>query len=178
MSKPTLTVTTDNTEAFNRSMRSFAGDAVLVGVPAEDTDRKQDPEEKEEITNAMIMAMAEYGSPANNIPRRPVMSIGLRLAKDEIASLLGLAAKQFFNDPKATTYLERAGFAATNSIKKVITQQIDIDPPAESTIKARKARGFKGEKALLVSGQFRNSITFVLTGLWDQINSGIKKAKK
>jgi len=177
MSKPTLTVTVDNTEAFKKAMRSFAGDAVLVGVPEEKADRKKDQKEKQPINNATILAINEYGSPANNIPPRPVMSIGLRLAKDQIADLLGKAAKEFFTDPKSTMYLERAGFAATSSIKQVITQQIDIEAPADSTIAARKARGFKGEKALLVTGQLRNSITYVLTGLWDKVNSGIKAKK-
>ncbi len=176
MSKPYVKVTYDNSDKFNKAMKSFAGDALLVGVPAADTSRKS-VEGKDQITNAQLLAIHEYGAPAANIPARPVLSIGLRNAQDRIAEELKKAAQFFFSDPKSTIHLERAGSIAANSVKKAINDQDSIAPPSEATLKGREARGFKGTKSLIVTGQMRNSITYVLTGLWDNLNALKRKAR-
>ena len=169
MSKPTLKVTSDFTDKFNRTVAKFKNDAVLIGIPEADTNRKKASKDESgdaEITNAAILAINEFGSPLNNIPARPVMAIGIRMAAGEIAAQFRLAAvnalKQGFQ--ALDTYYNRAGLIASNSVKKTINDQEGIDEPAESTIAARRARGFKGVKALIVTGQMRNAITYVVKG--------------
>ena len=164
--KPSLKVTADFTEDFNKAVAKFKNDAVLVGVPAEDASRDLNPNNKEEapINNATILAINEFGSPINNIPPRPVMAIGIRDAQDSIAEQFANAAKNVLSKGLSalTQYYERAGIIASNSVKKAINNQTEIDPPAEATLKAREAQGFKGTKALIVTGQLRNSITYVV----------------
>ncbi|MFI5416190.1 MAG: hypothetical protein ACHQXJ_02430, partial [Nitrososphaerales archaeon] len=66
-------------------------------------------------------------------------------------------------------YYERAGIIAANACKKVINDQEGLKPPAPATLKARKyitASGFKGTKSLLVTGQVRNAITYVVKSIW------------
>jgi hypothetical protein len=159
---PKLIVTSDFTADFNSIVKSFRKDEVLVGIPENTSDRK----DKEAVNNATILAINEFGSPPNNIPARPVMKIGIKKAQDEIAETFKQAAIKALSDGKnaVTVYYNRIGIIASNSIKKVINSQEGIAAPSEATLAAREARGFKGTKALIVTGQMRNAITYVLKG--------------
>ena len=151
----------DFTKAFMSGIKSLKKYETLVGVPAEKSNRQDDG-----INNATILAINEFGSPANNIPSRPVLTIGLRLASDAVtnemknAILVGLKK----GGDAVLPFYERAGLIASQSVKNVINNQIDIEGPAASTLEGRARRGFKGNKALIVSGQLRNSITWVVKG--------------
>jgi hypothetical protein len=164
--QPTLTVTSDFTADFNRIVKSFQRDAVLVGIPAADTTRDDDAP----ITHAALLAMANFGSPANNIPAWPVMAIGIKNAQDAIAEQFAKAAKEVLTKGTGAleTYYDRAGFIASNSIKRVLNDQegVPSGKPEDSTMDARKSRGFKGTKYWVVSGQMRNAITYVVKSVW------------
>lgn len=158
--KSKIEVTADFTDNFNRIISKFKNDAVLVGIPAEKTNRRDDAP----INNATILAINEFGSPMNNIPPRPVMAIGIRNAQAQIADQFKLAAQNVFSKGLAALnmYYNRAGIIASNSVKKAINDQIGFDGPAESTLRARAARGFKGTKSLIVTGQMRAAITYIV----------------
>lgn len=158
--KPYIDVTKDFTEEFNKIVKSFKRDAVLVGIPQEEGQREADAL----INNATLLAINNFGSPVNNIPPRPVMSIGIKKAQDEIAEQFKLAATKSFEQgiDALNTYYNRAGIIASNSIKKVINSQDGIKPPSQATLAARKAEKFAGKKALIVTGQMRNAITYVV----------------
>lgn len=159
MSKPYLRVTSDFTEKFNDIVKGFKNDEVLVGIPSDNTDRKEG-----EINNATLLAINEFGSPMNNIPPRPVMATGIRNAQDAIGEQFEKAASQALSKGLSVlpTYYERAGIIAANSVKKAINDQDGIEPPSESTLAARARAGFKGTKSLIVTGQMRNAITSVV----------------
>ena len=164
--KPPVQVTSDFTEEFNKIIKSFKNDSVLVGIPEETTSRKEEDGEQPKINNATILAINNFGSPANNIPARPVMQIGIKNAQPQITEQFKQAAIGALTKgiSALNMYYERAGIIASNSIKKAINSQEGIDEPAEATLAARKAKGFQGEKALIVSGQMRNAITYVVNG--------------
>lgn len=167
MSKPSLTITSDFSEKFNEAIKRFKSDSVLVGIPESDGQR----DDSQPISNAALLAINNFGSPINNIPARPVMAIGIKNAQDAITEQFKLCAKEVLSKGPAAlaTYYERAGIIASNSIKKVINDQDGIEAPAASTLKARKyltKAGFKGTKALLVTGQMRNAITYVVKSIW------------
>lgn len=164
--KPTLTVTKDFTEDFKQIIKRFRNDAVLVGIPRENDAR----EDGEEITNAALLAINNFGSPANNIPARPVMAIGIKNAQDQIAEEFKKAAKTVLSKgvEALETYYERAGIIASQSVKKAINDQDfgGAPGPSEATLKARKyigKTGFKGTKSLIVTAQMRNAITYVVS---------------
>lgn len=166
MTKNTLVVK-DFTENFNDVVKGFKRDAVLVGIPASDTERKvEQTKTNEPITNAALLAINEFGSEAAHIPPRPVMKIGIQNAQEPIAEQFKLAAKNALSKGLSalSIYYNRAGLIAANSIKKAINSQEDIEPPSASTIAARQSKGFKGTKALIVTGQMRNAITYVVKG--------------
>lgn len=160
MSKPTLEVTEDRTEELNKLVASFRNDQVLVGIPAEDSQRSGDAP----INNAGLMFINEFGSPGQNIPARTPMATGIKLAQSEIAEEYKKALKAAFSKGMGalTVYYNRIGTIASSSVKDVINNQINMDPPAESTLKTRKSKGFSGTKALIVTGQLRNAVTYVV----------------
>ncbi len=162
MSQPSLVVTEDFTEQFNAIIKKFRRDAVLVGIPEQKTDRKED----EPINNATLLAINNFGSPKNNIPARPVMEIGIRNAQDEIAAAFKQGAQQALTKGLAALPIayNRAGIIAANSIKKAINSQ-EFEPLSEATLAARKRAGFAGTKALVVTAQMRNAITHVVQGV-------------
>lgn len=159
MKIPTLTVTKDFTKSFNEIIKRFKNDEVLVGIPVSEAGR-----DEKGINNATLLAINNFGSPANNIPARPVMEIGIRNAQDEIAEQFKKAAVQGLSKGAQALeyYYERAGMIGANSIKKAINDQDGIAPPSEATLKMRESMGFKGTKALIVTAQMRNAITYLV----------------
>ena len=168
MSKPQLKITSDFTQDFNDIVKRFKNDSVLVGIPEKDNER----EEKEKIQgaefgNAAILALNHFGSEEAHIPPRRVLPQGIRNAREEIAEQFKKAAIGALSEGQSALaiYYERAGTLAANSCKRVINEQEGILPPSDATIRARKyltKTGFKGEKSLLVTGQLRNAITYVV----------------
>lgn len=158
---PTLTVTSDFTKTFNDTIKRFKRDQVLIGIPESQAERK---DENSSINNATLLAMNNFGSPANNIPARPVMEIGIRNAQDQIAEEFKKAAVTVLSQgtQSGDRYFDRAGMIASNSVKKAINSQEGIAPPAESTLESRKSKGFNGTKSLIVTAQMRNAITHVV----------------
>lgn len=161
MSKPILKVT-DYTTDILKSIDSLKKKQTLVGIPAEDAERKGDTP----INNAALLYINEFGSPVQNIPARQPMRTGIMKASDAIVAEFAKCAEVgIWADPVDTnSYFERVGIIASNSVKLVINNQENMAPPAASTIKAREARGFRGTKALIVTGQMRNAITYVVKG--------------
>lgn len=163
-SDPTMEVTIDFTEEFKSLIHKLQFSLVKVGIPSSDDGRK----DKSPIGNAGILFINEYGSPGMNIPPRPVLTNGIFIAQDELLQEFKAAAETSIDkglgDQTANVgkHFERAGIIASSACKKVINDQIGIEGPAESTLKSRKSRGFNGNKALVVTGQMRNAITYIV----------------
>lgn len=153
-------ITVDNVKGLEEALQALKSQTLLVGIPQGENER----EENQPIGNAALLYIHEHGSPVNNIPPRPVMSIGLKKSQKPLIEEFRKGAKAILDGKTKAVdqMLTRAGFIATTAIKKVIDDQDGIEAPADSTLKARKRKGFEGEKALLVSGQLRNAITFVI----------------
>lgn len=161
MKSESFLVTEDFTANFNRVIKKFKRDAVLVGIPEEES-----PREHGTINNATLLALNNFGSPVNNIPARPVMAIGIKNAQPEIIKAFRDGAKKALSGGLGalSAAYNRAGIVAAVSIKKAINSQEGIEPPAVATLIVRKAAGFSGTKALIVTGQMRNAITHVVKG--------------
>lgn len=145
---------------MKKLVASFRNDMVLVGIPSDGAQREGDAP----INNAGLLFINEFGSPGQNIPARTPMATGIRLAQAQIAEEYKKALKAAFTKGfgALTVYYNRIGTIASGSVKSVINNQIDMEPPAESTLKGRKSKGFSGTKALIVTGQLRNAITYVV----------------
>lgn len=131
-------------EELSKALGILADVEVLVGVPAETTDiRNEDGQEY--ITNAALAYIHDNGEPSANIPARPFMIPGIAKVQDKLALQLRKSATAAFNEG-STDAVERGmhmvGLTAQLSIQKTI--QEGIPPPlADSTLRAR-ARKRKG----------------------------------
>lgn len=159
---PTLKVTKDITGQVNEIVAKFKRDSVLVGIPQENGPREKDSP----IGNAALLAIANFGSPARNIPPWPVMAIGIGMAQNEITKAFKDGAQRALSQGLSALpgIYNRVGIIASVAIKKVINTQAGVPPgkPDESTLAARKRFGFLGKKYWLVTGQMRNAITYVV----------------
>lgn len=154
-----VTITKDNVNALLSNMRAMAERQVLVGVPEDKSKRKAD----DGINNAALAYIHNNGSPVNNIPARPFMEPGIEKAQPGVITLLRKGAERGLENPNGVdSALERAGLLAVSKIRGVITSQEGFEPLSEETLAARKRKGFDGEKALIRTGQLRNSITYVV----------------
>lgn len=181
-----LTIT-DNMARIMASLKALTATQVLVGIPASNTERKQ---QGEPADNATLGYVHENGSPARNIPARPFLGPGVEAVQPEIAERMRRAAIGGLTGDSAEVrkQLSAAGQIAASSVKARINSNI---APALSpeTIKnrnrSRQTKSMrKGEKdyagyvkagiseqdaqdmagiiALVNTAQLRNSITYVL----------------
>ena len=153
----------DNLSKIMESVQQLTKKDVLVGIPAENAKRQPDPEDPEPMSNAAIGYIMETGSPSQNIPARPHMIPAIKEQALKISQYLQAAAKAALNGdaPGILRGLNAAGLYASTAIKKKITD--GLEPPlAASTMAARQREGFDGDKPLIRTGQYRNSITYVL----------------
>ena len=163
-----LTTTKDRLPDVLAAIKALTKSEVLIGVPHENAPRSdaEDAARKasgEPITNAEIGYINEFGSPEVNIPARPHLIPGVESVKDKVASILGNGARKALSgDPGAAqTALTKAGLAGETAVKDRINEGPHV-PLAPATLAARRRRGRTGEKPLVDTGQYRNSITHVV----------------
>lgn len=174
--KSGVTVRADNTQAIFDALRAISNKDVLVGIPAEDSQREDVP-----FGNAGIGYINEKGSPAQNIPARPHLQPGVKSVEDQTIPLLKAAAQAALdgNMSGADRALNQAGTVAANGVKRYMTIT-GFTPLAESTLEGRAARGRKGAakelasraagnlpdnanaRPLIDTGQYRRAITSVV----------------
>ena len=112
------------------------------------------------VTNAELLYIHENGSPANNIPPRPVIEIALTeettksRIRNQIKSSNRLALMG--NVEAAERELNKAGMIAVNAIVKTFGSD-QLEPNAPSTI-AKKG----SSRPLIDKGSLRGAITYVI----------------
>ena len=156
MSRTGLEILHDGLPDLLRRMAAVAQRDVLVGIPAGEQ-RDDGP------TNAEIGYQNEFGSPANNIPARPHLIPGVAAVQDKAVARLTQAASAAATGrmSDAERHLHAAGLIAQSSVRRTLTTAA-YRPLSERTLAERRARGRTGTKPLIDTGQYRNSITYVV----------------
>lgn len=170
-----LTITQDNTANIKKAILDLARTTVHVGIPSEKASRKA-TSGKEQMTNATLGYIHEFGSPAHNIPARAWLVPGVVASKDKWTNYLEQAAKLAFEGKPASVdkALHAAGTTARDSVKQRISAGI-APPLAESTKQRRRGKHkntkagpsdlaphFGGFTPLVDTAQMLNSITYAL----------------
>ncbi|MBR8443237.1 hypothetical protein [Burkholderia cenocepacia] len=150
----------DRLDEVLKSIAGLVRQEVLVGVPDSTAGRKDDGEP---LSNAEIGYIQETGSPANNIPARPHLVPGVQDARPKFEPQLqkGVEAALDGDLEQVQRRLNMAGIAAQNSVRAKVNSNIAPEL-AESTLEARRRRGVTRENTLVDTGQYRNSITYVI----------------
>ena len=127
---------------------------VLVGVPEENSGTREDG-----VTNAELLFIHTNGSPARNIPARPVMQLALA-EEDTRKRLQQMFGKSFRlvlvgNVDGAKKVYHQIGMVGASAVQKKFGT---VPPPnAPSTVKK------KGSSATLIdTGALRAAITYVV----------------
>ncbi len=155
--------TKSSTAQFRKSLEILLKREVLVGIPAANAARDQEPGEKTAASNALIGYVMEYGSPAQNIPARPFLHPGVADAREGIqlhmkkAGQLALRGKT----DEIGQELEKVGLIAAASVQRKITDG-PFEPLKPATLAARRRRGRTGDHPLIDTGQLRRAVTYVV----------------
>lgn len=147
--KSGLTTVADNFKKLFDGVNVLATTRVMVGVPAEKTDRRDEGNNK--LTNAALAYIQETGSPETNLPPRPFLQPGIERAKSDIegglknAGQLALAG----NIAGVEKQLEAVGLLAVSSVRSVIVE--GIPPPlkpstVEGRIRRRKSKTWRAKR--------------------------------
>jgi len=150
-------------------MRALEKIELLVGIPSDDeTHLGDDPGPNARTdgpaTNALIGYVQNYGSPARNIPARPFMEPGIANGMPKAEPYLKAAATAATGGDlgRAERNIMAAGLVLQGAVRLEITEG-DFAPLAPATIAARRRAGQQGElRPLIVSGQLRRSVSFVI----------------
>ncbi len=153
----------DDSARIVAAIRALASKRVMVGVPAGEALRKPEAGEPSTVNNAMLAYIHENGCPAAHIPPRPFLKPAVTALQPEIERGLKNAAALALKGDEAGVdkALHGLGLIAQAAVRNKINE--GIPPPlAESTLRARRARGRTGTKSLIDTGQLRNAITYVI----------------
>ncbi len=148
----------DDFKKVKKALMDFAKIDLLVGVPQEKTERKEDDKESAEpITNAELMFIHTNGSPARNIPPRPVIEPTIDENQERITKDYENAIKNVLDGKKSGMIeLEKLGIWLMNKIKAKFGSE-ELAPLKPATIKAKGS-----DRPLIDTGQLRNSVTYVI----------------
>lgn len=165
--KPLLgvTMTVDRTDELVRAVAELTKRQVMVGIPAEAAER--DPQDGNEINNAAIGYINEWGLPEKNIPARPHLVPGVKdygpraIVRLKAAALAVLDGRK----PEVDKQLNAIGLEAVSSVRAKITG--GLSPPlSPKTIYNRQHRNTKpkrmGTQPLIDFGDYLRHITYVI----------------
>ena len=134
---------------------------VYVGIPQNKAERKDD--EKEPVTNAELLFIHTNGSPANNIPPRPVIEPALENDKDRLNSMMKVATQYAMQgeEEKAIKQLKLTGMRGQNVSRAWFTSPKNNWPSNSPAVEARKRKkGATNPRPLIDTGELRRSITY------------------
>lgn len=160
MSKSNVKVVRDDVAALLRTLKLATSAEVLVGIPSTHTERNGPGEPAH---NAMLGYIHEHGAPAANIPARPHLVPGVEDAQPAIVERLkkGMVAALKGDGDALGKCMHAAGLLAQSAVRARINNMGDY-PEDSPTLAARRAKGYKGAKILIRTGQLRNSYTYVI----------------
>jgi hypothetical protein len=155
-------ITKDKTKQILAGIAALPKKDVLVGIPQDKGPRKND-EADNDITNAQLGYIHNFGAPEANIPQREFLAPGIKDVQAKINEYFAQAGKAALAGNFATMdrALHAAGLAAKLGVQNKINNGPFL-PLAPSTLAARLRRGRTGTVPLIDTAQLRNSITYVI----------------
>lgn len=146
---------------FGKALHFMKNNSVYVGIPQEETSR----EGSKDVTNAELLYIHTNGSPANNIPARPVIEPALKDDSERLSAMMKKASKLVFNGNKeeAIKQLKLVGMRGQNVSRKWFVNEKNGWPPNSPSVYRRKLEKESTDpKPLIDTGELRKSITYVV----------------
>jgi hypothetical protein len=157
--KPSITLTkVNNSGNLKAKLDMLVNSDVLVGIPQSKNSRKGG-----KIGNAALLYIHTNGSPAQGIPKRPVIEPAINASgnKEPIKLELEAAAKAIMRDGNAALaflHLNLAGKLGMNAAKVWFFDPRNMWPPNTPATIARK----KSSQPLIDTGALRQALTYVV----------------
>lgn len=159
----TVKKTRDNSESLVQMAAKLAKLKLFVGVTQENNARAPTKDDPTPPSNSTVGYAMEFGVPERNVPARPHLVVGLKDASDAVVHNMGVAAVAVSvrDLPGALEAMADAGTACVESVRSKI-QSGPFEPLAPRTIRARLAKGNQSDQPLVDTGQYLNSVGFVI----------------
>lgn len=124
---------------IQEAIKKLSKTRVLIGIPLQGNTRSK-VKGKRTVKNAALGYIHEFGSPAQNIPRRPFLVPGVRDSRKDWEPYMRQAAEAAMkgDDGLMMRTLEAAGMKAVVAVKKRIVDK--IPPPLSPYTVAMRAR--------------------------------------
>jgi hypothetical protein len=138
----------------------------LVGIPQNKASREKDGNQKASaVTNAELLYIHTNGSPARNIPARPVIEPAIENSVDKLVKRMKIVFQMLLdgNITGATLELDKTGMYAQNIVRNWFVDPLNHwAPNSPSVIAAKRRKGATDPKPLIDTGELRKSITYVI----------------
>jgi hypothetical protein len=142
-----VTKKVDKVQNLMEAITALTKSEVLVGIPKDKTGRNAGAQ-----TNASLAYIHEFGSAAQNIPKRPFIYPGINKATKQIVDIMRRGAMDAIDKrdvQAAERILEEVGMAARNSVVREIRDPAPPFAPLQpATIRARLRRTAAGRRKL------------------------------
>lgn len=146
---------------LGKTLHFMKNNAVYVGIPQEESSR----ENSGEVSNAELLFIHTNGSPANNIPARPVIEPALKDDSERLSKMMAESAKMVFqgNKDEAIRKMKLAGMRGQNVTRAwFVNPKNGWAPNAPSVYKKKIEKGSTDPRPLIDTGELRKSITYVV----------------
>ncbi len=156
-----------NFDSLLKTLKYTQDNYILVGIPQKSSSREKlkASTKSNKVTNAELMYIHTNGSPANNIPARPVIEPAIEDNKEQIAKYLHKAFEAMCegNEDVADRELHKAGTKAYKACRAwFVNPKNGWKPNSPAVIAAKLKKGSTDPKPLIDTGDLRKSITYVL----------------
>jgi phage gpG-like protein len=179
----TVVITKDELPRLLEAVKKLTTRRVLVGIPDTTATRKPDPNDpSNDVNNAELGYIHEFGAPEKNIPARPFLMPGIADARDKLVARLKKAGEGALSGslPDIDKALTACGLVAVDAVQNkietgpfvplsplTIRQRLTRTAAYKAAGPAKQAKMMKDflateNKPLIDTGALKNSITFVL----------------
>lgn len=161
MSKGNGWEVTASLDKFARNAKAIdfmRNNEVYIGIQQDETTRKGEP-----VTNAELLFIHTNGSPARNIPARPVIEPAIEDDGDRLSQMMKKAAQHVFagEEEQALAQLKKTGMRGQNVSRAWFTNDKNGWPPnAPSVAEEKRKKGATDPRPLIDTGELRKSITY------------------
>jgi hypothetical protein len=164
MARSGVKITGKGLAGVSTNLRLLSTVELLVGFPADTTERSAEDGGDEGITNAYLAYMHDNGAPEINVPARPFMDPAIKSVESKVADGFKAIGKQVLDGGGAGA-VERGyhnvGLTCQLAIQNTINS--NIGPPlSPRTLAARRRRGHEGTKTLVETAAMRNAASYAI----------------
>ena len=162
---------TEVLDGIKRRVASLGNKSVIVGWPGVGSPMHQERDSKGQTTTsstttvAQIAVIHEFGSPAHNLPARPILKTAASRYHPLLERVTAKLYKSFlYGEQTETQALAKLGVFWEGKLRGIFTDSPGWAPLRPATIARKTRAGNTGDAILIDTGHLRRSITSAVVG--------------